>query len=158
MIRYRFRIEGTSAGLFVPVAAYVMGVGLLVFGLISHLQQGHAPNPGVASYVPPPGTVISYEMPARLLSKYRQPPPVESRLEEPRPAEPATTTERPASPATARSTNVVENRPAKPRKPPKRTAPARERGNPLNDYAAAVKRHPELPPLRHEELPPPWGS
>jgi len=24
--------------------------------------------------------------------------------------------------------------------------------------AAGVKRHPELPPLRHEELPPPSGS
>jgi hypothetical protein len=28
----------------------------------------------------------------------------------------------------------------------------------LNAAPRVVKRHPELPPLRHEELPPPWGS
>ena len=39
--------------------------------------------------------------------------------------------------------------------PPRLASPSRPASQSLTD---SVKRHPELPPLRHEELPPPLGS
>jgi hypothetical protein len=43
-------------------------------GCISLLQPKFVPNPGVAAYKPPPGTVISYNVPGRFLAQYGQPP------------------------------------------------------------------------------------
>jgi hypothetical protein len=39
-----------------------------------------------------------------------------------------------------------------------RKALREEEAEKIANHAASVKRHPELPPLRHEELPPPSGS
>ena len=39
-----------------------------------------------------------------------------------------------------------------------RERPTAKPCSPPLDGSVSVKRHPELPPLRHEELPPPLGS
>jgi hypothetical protein len=42
--------------------------------------------------------------------------------------------------------------------PDRETVAVRQGTGPRAMVSVLVKRHPELPPLRHEELPPPSGS
>ena len=70
----RYRVEGTSTAVGIPVAAYFIGLSLFVLWLYSLLQPQHTPNPGLAAYKPPPATVIA-EMPARLLAQHSQATP-----------------------------------------------------------------------------------
>ena len=122
----RYRIDGTSAAVGIPVAAYMIVLSLFALWFYSLLQPRYTPNPGLAAYKPPPATVIIYEMPARLLAQHLQAPPlaeIESRPEEPK-------------------TTVVESKPeriihVKKPKRPNAPTPRRERDNPLRDYAAS---------------------
>jgi hypothetical protein len=122
----RHRIDGRNAAVGIPVAAYLIVLGLSALWFYSLLQPRYIPNPGLAAFKPPPATVMGDEMPARLLAQHEQPPPP-TEIESP-PEEPKIT--------------VVESKPERiihvkePRRP---QAPTRrwERGNPLRDYAAA---------------------
>ena len=58
--------EGVGTTLAVPLALYAIAFGLFVMFLYSQLQPRVAPNPGLAAYQPPAGTVISAIMPVRL--------------------------------------------------------------------------------------------
>ena len=60
----RYRIDGTSAAVGIPVAAYMIVLSLFALWFYSLLQPHYTPNPGLAAYKPPPATVIG-EMPAR---------------------------------------------------------------------------------------------
>jgi hypothetical protein len=123
----RYRIDGTTAAVGIPLALYIIGLSLFALWLYSLLQPKYTPNPGLAAYKPPPGTVI-IEMPARLLAHHWQAPPlaeIESRPEEPK-------------------TTVVESEPertieVKEPKRPKAPSRSRERDNPLRDYAASYR-------------------
>jgi hypothetical protein len=123
----RYRIDGTTAAVGVPIAAYGIGLSLLALWLHFLFQPQYTPNPGLAAYKPPPATVLS-EMPARLLAQHWQAPPlaeIESQAEEP-------------------NTTVVESEPertvdVKEPKRPKAPTRTRERNNPLRDYAASYR-------------------
>jgi hypothetical protein len=93
----RYRVDAKSAAIGIPVAAYLIVLGLIALSLYSLLQPRYIPNPGLAAYKPPPATVISYEMPARLLAQHGQAPPlaeIESQAEEPQPTVVASKPER----------------------------------------------------------------
>ena len=120
----RYRIDGTSASVGIPLAAYIIALGLFALWFYSLLQPQYTPNPGLAAYKPPPATVIA-EMSARLLAQHSQATPpaeIESPAEEPTPT-------------------VVESKPertvdvAGPKRP--KAKRPRERYNPFRDYAAA---------------------
>ena len=123
----RYRIDGTTAAVGVPIAAYGIGLSLLALWLYYLFQPQYTPNPGLAAYKPPPATVLS-EMPVRLLAQHWQAPPlaeIESQAEEPK-------------------TTVVESEPerivdVKEPKRPKAPTRTRERNNPLRDYAASYR-------------------
>ena len=123
----RYRIDGTTAAVGVPIAAYGIGLSLLALWLHYLFQPQYTPNPGLAAYKPPLATVLS-EMPARSLAQRWQAPPlaeIESQAEEPK-------------------TTVVESEPertvdVKEPKRPKAPTRTRERNNPLRDYAAAYR-------------------
>jgi len=123
----RYRIDGTTAAVGVPITAYGIGLSLLALWLYYLFQPQYTPNPGLAAYKPPPATVLS-EMPARLLAQHWQAPPLaelESQIEEPK-------------------TTVVESEPertvdVKEPKRPKAPTRTRERNNPLRDYAASYR-------------------
>jgi hypothetical protein len=77
----RYRIDGTTAAIGVPLAAYVIGFSLLALWLYALLQPQYTSNLGLAAYKPPPATVLS-QMPARLLARHSQATPpaeIESR-------------------------------------------------------------------------------
>jgi hypothetical protein len=118
----RYRMDGTSAAVGVPIAAYGIGLSLLGFWLCYLFQPHYTPNPGLAAYKPPPATVIS-EMPARLVAQHWQAPPpeIESPPEEPKAA-------------------VVESEPERTidvKEPKRPTTRPRGRANPLRDYASS---------------------
>jgi hypothetical protein len=120
----RYRMDGTSAAVGVPIAAYGFGLSLFALWLYYLFQPQYTPNPGLAAYKPPPATVIS-EMPARLIAQHWQAPPpaeIESSAEEPKAA-------------------VVDSEPEQTidvKKEPKRpTTRPRGRDNPLRDYASS---------------------
>jgi hypothetical protein len=118
----RYRIDGTSAAIGIPVAAYMIVLSLFALWFYSLLQPRYTPNPGLAAYKPPPATVIG-DMPARLLAQHWQAPPpaeIESPVEEP-------------------TQTVVESKPERTIevKEPKRPKAKRQRHNPYRDYAAA---------------------
>jgi hypothetical protein len=119
----RYRIDGTSASVGIPLAAYIIALGLFALWFYSLLQPQYTPNPGLAAYKPPPATVIS-EMPARLVAQHWQAPPlaeIESRAEEPK-------------------ATVVDSQPERTidvKEPKRPTTRPRERDNPLRDYAAS---------------------
>jgi hypothetical protein len=123
----RYRMDGTTAAVGVPIAAYGIGLSLLALWLCYLFQPQFTPNPGLAAYKPPPATVLS-EMPARLLAQHWQAPPlaeIESQVEEPK-------------------TTVVESEPERTvdvKEPKRPNAPTRtrERNNPLRDYAASYR-------------------
>ena len=120
----RYRMEGTSTAVGIPVAAYFIGLSLFALWLYSLLQPHYTPNPGLAAYKPPPATVIDYEPPTRLLAHHWQAPPsaeIESLAEEPK-------------------TTVAESKPERTIevKEPKRPK-TRNRDNPLNHYAASYR-------------------
>jgi hypothetical protein len=125
----RYRIDGTSAAVGIPVAAYMIVLSLFALWFYSLLQPHYTPNPGLAAYKPPPATVIG-EMPARLLAQHSQAPPlaeIESPAEEPK-------------------TTVVESEPERTidvKEPKRQKAPTRPRvrDNPLGDYAASYSRY-----------------
>jgi hypothetical protein len=122
----RYRMDGTTAAIGVPLAAYVIGFSLLALWLYALLQPHYTSNLGLAAYKPPPATVLS-EMPTRLLAHHWQAPPlaeIESRAEKPK-------------------TTVVESEPertvdVKEPKRPKAPTRTRER-DPLRDYAASYR-------------------
>jgi hypothetical protein len=124
----RSRIDAKSAGIGIPLAAYLIVLGLFALWLYSRLQPQDIPNLGLAAYKPPPATVTSYEMPARLLAQHGQAPPlaeIESRAEEPQ-------------------TTVVASKPelsvdVKKLKRQKVAARSRERTNPFRHYAASYR-------------------
>src|SRR5262245_222305 len=124
----RHRVDAKSAAVGIPLAVYLTVLGLSALWFHSLLQPRYLPNPGLAVYTPPPGTVISDEGPVRLLAHHWQAPApaeIESEAEEPK-------------------TAVVESKPDVESKPertielkePKRPK-ARERDNPLRHYAAS---------------------
>jgi hypothetical protein len=123
----RYRIDGTTAAVGVPIAAYGIGLSLLALWLHYLFQPQYTPNPGLAAYKPPLATVLS-EMPARSLAQRWQAPPlaeIESQAEEPK-------------------TTVVESEPERTvdvKEPKRPKAPTRtgERNNPLRDYAASYR-------------------
>lgn len=120
----RERIDGNSAAVGIPLAVYMIALGLLAFWFHSLLQPQYVANPGLEAYKPPPATVIGYAPPTRLLAHHWQAPPhaeIESPAEEPK-------------------TTVVESKPERTIevKEPKRRK-ARERDNPLNHYAASYR-------------------
>ena len=122
----RHRIDGRNAAVGIPVAVYLIVLGLSALWFYSLLQPRYIPNPGLAAFKPPPATVMGDEMPARLLAQHEQPPPL-AEIESP-PEEPKIT--------------VVESKPERiihVKEPKRPQAPTRrwERGNPLRDYAAA---------------------
>jgi hypothetical protein len=49
----------------IHIGAYCGGAGCLTLILIFLHQPAHSPNPGMAVYKPPPGTVITYLPPSR---------------------------------------------------------------------------------------------
>jgi hypothetical protein len=130
--RHRQEPDGLGVALGIHLSIYSFVFVLFSAGLYSLLQPKQVPNPGLAAYEPPPGTVISYEMPSRLLARHGQPPQL---AELPRTPE--------ADETTGRSVPTVEQAPeperavkARTPKPPKVVAPPRERGNPWGAYAA----------------------
>jgi hypothetical protein len=131
--RYRRDADGLGAALAIHLSLYSFIFALFALWLYSLMQPKVVPNPGVAAYKPPPGTVISYEAPARLLAQHGQPPQL---------AELPPTPE--ADETTGRSVQTVEQAPepqrvvkAKRPKRPKVAAPPPERGNPWGAYAAS---------------------
>jgi hypothetical protein len=131
--RYRLETDGLGVALGIHLSIYSFVFVLFSAALYSLLQPKQVPNPGLAAYKPPPGTVISYEMPPRLLARHGQPPQL---------AELPPTPE--ADETTGRSVQAVEPAPEPDRvvkvrtpKPPKVAAPPRERGNPRGAHAAA---------------------
>jgi hypothetical protein len=131
--RYRQDADGLGAALAIYLSLYSFVFVLFALWLYSLMQPKVVPNPGVAAYKPPPGTVISYDVPARLLAQHGQPPQL---------AELPPTPE--ADETTGRSVQTVEQAPepqrvvkAKRHKPPKVAAQPPERGNPWGAYAAS---------------------
>ena len=124
--RHRQETDGLGVALGIHLSIYSLVFVLFSAALYSLLQPKQAPNPGLAAYTPPPGTVISYEMPPRLLTQHGQPPQL---------AELPPTPE--ADETTGRSVQTVEQVPEperavtrSPPKPPKIAAHPPERGNP----------------------------
>jgi hypothetical protein len=72
------RVEETSTGVDLSIlfAVWALVSGLVGFGFYELMQPRQMPNPGLAAYRAPPGTVISY--PATAQFSYGQPsiPPV----------------------------------------------------------------------------------
>jgi hypothetical protein len=61
--------DGVSGALAAHLCAYCAVAACLAVGLYAlYYQPARQPNPGLAAYKPPPGTIISYELPARLRS------------------------------------------------------------------------------------------
>jgi hypothetical protein len=121
----RYRMEGTSTAVGIPVAAYFIGLSLFALWPYSLLQPHYRPNPGLAAYKPPPATVIDYEPPTRLLAHHLQAPPsaeIESPADEPK--------TRVAVSKPEPTVQVKEPKNSKAKRP-------RERHNPFRDYAAA---------------------
>src|SRR5262245_54228997 len=121
------RIDGASVG--VPLALYMLVLGLLAFWFHSLLQPQYVANPGLAAYKPPPGTVMGEAPPVRLLAHHWQAPPhaeIESAAEE----------------AKTTVVAVVESDPQRTIEVKKRKRPkVRGRDNPLNHYAAWYRGH-----------------
>jgi hypothetical protein len=122
-----------GAALALHLSLYSFVFGLFALWLYSLMAPKVVPNPGLAAYKSPPGTVISYDVPARLLAQHGQPPQLVDL-----PPTPA------ADETTGRSVQTVEQAPglqrvvkAKRPKRPKVAAPQRERGNPWGAYAAS---------------------
>src|SRR5262245_7441565 len=59
--RSRSPADGMGAAVGIPLLAYSLVFGLFVIFLYWLLQPSRVSNPGLAAYVPPPGTVVSYE-------------------------------------------------------------------------------------------------
>jgi hypothetical protein len=123
--RYRREADGVGVALAIHFSLYSFVSGLFALWLYSLMQPKLVPNPGLAAYKPPPGTVISYEVPARSLVQHGQPPTL---------AELPSTLE--ADETTGRSAQTAEQAPEPQRgvktkkpKPPKVAAPPRERRN-----------------------------
>jgi hypothetical protein len=134
----RQRIDGSSAAVGIPVAAYFIVLSLSALWFYSLLQPKHIPNPGLAAFKPPPATVIRDDMPVRLVAQHGQAPPL-AEIESPREEPKITVVEsQPEEP----QLTVVESKPeriirVKEPKRPQAPTPRWERGNPLRDYAAA---------------------
>jgi hypothetical protein len=56
----RYRIDGTSAAVGIPVAAYMIVLSLFALWFYSLLQPRYTPNPGLVAYKPPPATVYFF--------------------------------------------------------------------------------------------------
>ena len=63
---YRSSSEGLDVALAIYLGAYSLVAACFGLALFALLQPSKSPNPGVAAYDPPPGTIISYALPARL--------------------------------------------------------------------------------------------
>jgi hypothetical protein len=131
--RYRQETDGLGVALAIHLSLYSLVLALFALWVYSLLQPKFVPNPGVAAYKPPPGTVISYDVPGRLLAQHGQPPQLADLPPTPE-----------ADETTGRSVQAVEQAPesqrivnAKKPKRPKVAAPARERDNPWRAYAAS---------------------
>jgi hypothetical protein len=135
---YRQETDGPGVALAIHLSLYSFVFALFALWLYSLMQPKVVPNPGVAAYKPPPGTVISYGVPPRLLAQYGQPPQL---------------AELPPTPeahdeTTGRSVQTVEHatepqRAVKARtpRPPKVAGPPRERGNPRGAYTASYRAY-----------------
>jgi hypothetical protein len=131
--RGRREPDGLGVALAIHLSLYSFVFALFALWLYSLLQPKAVPNPGLAAYQPPPGTIVSYEVPPRLLAQHGQPPQL---------AELPPTPE--VDETTGRSDQTVEHAPepqqaVKARTPgrPRVVAPSRERGNPWGAYAAS---------------------
>jgi hypothetical protein len=130
----RCRADAESAAVGIPLAVYLIALGMLALWLYSLLQPRQFSNPGLAAYAPPPATVISYEMSSQLLARHWEVPPAAEVADRPE--------ELPQKP----TTTVAESKPERTIevKAPKRSKPAARRwagGNPFRDYAAAFPRY-----------------
>ena len=72
--RYQKETDGLGVALAIHLSLYSFVFAIFALWLYSLLQPKLVPNPGVAAYKPPPGTVISYHVPGRLLAQHGQPP------------------------------------------------------------------------------------
>jgi hypothetical protein len=66
--------EKTDGAIATHLAVCALVCGLLGFGFYKLMEPTQAPNPGVAAYKPPPGTVITYS-PATQFAYERQAAP-----------------------------------------------------------------------------------
>jgi hypothetical protein len=62
--------NGLTAALIVYLSIYGLVFVLFAIFFYSLLQPKQVPNPGLAAYKPPPGTVINYELPPRLFAQH----------------------------------------------------------------------------------------
>jgi hypothetical protein len=81
----RIASDGLDASLAIYLVVYSIAAACFAVGLYALLQPSKSPNPGTATYNPPPGTVISYVAPTRS----RTPPETDGRATAA--AEPAST-------------------------------------------------------------------
>jgi hypothetical protein len=130
----RCRADAESSAVGIPLAVYLIALGLLALWLYSLLQPRQLSNPGLAAYAPPPATVISYEMSSQLLAQHWEAPP------------PAEVEDRPEELPQKPKMTVAESKPERTIhvKAPRRSKPAARRwegGNPFRDYAAAFPRY-----------------
>jgi hypothetical protein len=134
-MRHRCRrdADGLGAALALQLSLYSFVFALFALWLYGLMAPKVVPNPGLAAYQPPPGTVISYDVPARLLAQQGQPPQLADL-----PLTPET------DETTGRSIQAAEQAPEPQRvvkaKRPKRAKVATqppERGNPWGAYAAS---------------------
>jgi hypothetical protein len=57
--------DGVASALGIHLSLYCAVAGCLVLGLYALMQPSRSPNPGLAAYKPPPGTVVNYVAPAQ---------------------------------------------------------------------------------------------
>jgi len=81
--RDRPQTDGVGVALAIHLTIYTFVFGLFAVGLYALLQPARFPNPGLAAYKPPPGTVISLAMPPRLLAAAEHIEPVAAAEPEP---------------------------------------------------------------------------
>ena len=119
-----------AAALAIHLSIYGFVFVLFSLWLYGLLQPQQVPNPGLAAYQPPPGTVISYEMPQRLLARHGEPPQLAELPPSPEADETAGRTVQAAEQAPEPQRVVKAKKPRR----PKVASPPRERGNPWGAY------------------------
>jgi hypothetical protein len=61
--------DGMATALGIHLCLYCAVAGCLAYGLYALLQPAHFANPGVATYQPPPSTVVTYTLPLSLRNR-----------------------------------------------------------------------------------------
>ncbi len=125
--RDRPQTDGVGVALAIHLTIYTFVFGLFAVGLYALLQPARFPNPGLAAYKPPPGTVISLAMPPRLLAAAEHIEPVAAAEPEPDLTDGRGSPELPAK--------AVEVQPPKPKHQKVKSLPE-EGHSPRSAYAA----------------------